>query len=72
MDTRDSAYVLEEKYFLPLPGIEIRFPGSLACVLVTVPTTEYHSRLDSKWRPPLTLRLHLPNIITLLWIRDWT
>jgi len=48
MDTRDSAHVLEEKYFLPLPGIEIGFPGSLACVLVTVPTTEYHSRLDSK------------------------
>jgi hypothetical protein len=66
VDTRDSAHVVEEKYSLPLPGIEILFPGSLARVLVTVPTSDYHSSLDSKWRPPLTLKLHLPNLITLL------
>jgi len=34
--TPDGAHVVEEKYFVPLPGIKIRFPGSLARVLVTV------------------------------------
>jgi hypothetical protein len=54
MDTRDSAHVTEDKYLVPLPGIEIRSPGCLAHVLVTVPTTDYHSPFDSKWKPPLT------------------
>jgi len=72
MVTRDSAHVLEEKYLVPLPGIEMRFPGCLARVLITVPTTDYHSRFDSKWKPPLTLRPHLPYLITLLRMRDWT
>jgi hypothetical protein len=27
MDLRDSAHVVEENYLVPLPGIEIQFPG---------------------------------------------
>jgi hypothetical protein len=52
MDPRDSAHVVEEKYLALLSGIEIQFPGCSDRVLVTVSTTDYHSRFDSKLKQP--------------------